>query len=122
MMSGEEKDNPAAPIAAAKGGVMAKKPERWQVVTKPYEREIVREIEYGVFAKDGKELVANVTSRKDAQLIVALPRLLKALEAAREYVSNTTTDCRECGEPNSSSSRNKTIRIIDAAIAAAKGE
>lgn len=57
-----------------------------------------------------------------ALLFAASPRMLEALEAAREYVSNTTTDCRECGEPNSSSSRDKTIRIIDATIAAAKGE
>jgi hypothetical protein len=55
-------------------------------------------------------------------LFAASPLMLEALEAAREYVINTTTDCRECGEPNSSSSRDKTIGIIDAAIAAAKGE
>ena len=96
--------------------------EKWTIVEKPFEREIVREIEYGIFAKNGKELVANVTSLKDAKLIAVAPRMLEALEAAREYVSNTTTDCRECGEPNSSSSRDKTIRIIDATIAAAKGE
>jgi uncharacterized membrane protein len=57
-----------------------------------------------------------------ARLFAVAPRMLEALEAAREYVSNTTTDCRECGEPNSSSSRDKTIRIIDATIAAAKGK
>ena len=59
---------------------------------------------------------------KHAQLFAASRLMLEALEEAREYVSNTTTDCRECGEPNSSSSRDKTIRIIDAAISAAKGE
>ena len=59
--------------------------------------------------------------KKHAKMMAAFPLMLEALEAAREYVSNTTTDCRECGEPNSSSSRDKTIRIIDATIAAAKG-
>jgi len=50
--------------------------EKWTIVKKPFEREIVREVEFGIFAKNGKELVANVTSRKDAQLIAASPRML----------------------------------------------
>jgi hypothetical protein len=95
--------------------------EKWEVIKRPFEREIVRSVEYGVYAKNGKELVANVANRKDAQKMAASPLMLEALKAAREYVSNTTTDCRECGELNSSSSRDKTIDIIDAAIAAAKG-
>ena len=66
--------------------------------------------------------IATVYEEKYVHLLAASPLMLEALEAAREYVINTTTDCRECGEPNSSSSRDKTIDIIDAAIAAAKGE
>ena len=67
-------------------------------------------------------IAMSFTQKEEAHLLAASPLMLEALEAAREYVINTTTDCRECGETNSSSSRDKTIGIIDAAIAAAKGE
>lgn len=84
--------------------------EKWTIVEKPFEREIVREVEYGIFANNGKELVANVTSRKDAQLIVALPRLLKALESLE----------RTAGLP---AAIDDPARVeARAAIAAAKGE
>ena len=84
--------------------------EKWEIVERPFEREIVREVEYGIFANNGKELVANVTSRKDAQLIVALPRLLKALESLE----------RTAGLPLAS---DDPARVeARAAIAAAKGE
>ncbi len=56
-----------------------------------------------------------------ALLFAASPRMLKALEAAREYVSNTTK-CRECEEANAIIQRHRLITAIDAAIAAAKGE
>ena len=78
-----------------------------------------------VLSRDGlnaRIIGMSFTQKEEAQLLAASPLMLEALEAAREYVINTTTDCRECGEPNSSSSRDKTIDIIDAAIAAAKGE
>lgn len=72
--------------------------------------------------RDKTDVVSLHYWEEDAKQMAAFPLMLEALEAAREYVSNTTADCRECGEPNSSSSRDKTIRIIDAAIAAAKGK
>jgi hypothetical protein len=65
---------------------MAKK---WEVVKQPFEREIVRTVEYGVFAKNGKELVANVTSRKDAKLIAAAPLMLEALETLTAVIGLT---------------------------------
>ncbi|NBW14419.1 MAG: hypothetical protein EBR82_41115 [Caulobacteraceae bacterium] len=84
--------------------------EKWTIVEKPFEREIVREIEYGIFAKNGKELVANVTSLKDAKLIAVAPRMLKALEALE----------RTAGLPAAS---DDPARVeARAAIAAAKGE
>ena len=66
---------------------MAKK---WEVVKQPFEREIVRTVEYGVFAKNGKELVANVTSRKDAHLFAAAPLMLEALKVANSYLLDSS--------------------------------
>lgn len=60
--------------------------EKWIVAEQPYEREIVRSVEYGVFAKEGEELVANVTSREDARLIAASPLMLEALVAAEDHL------------------------------------
>ena len=75
-----------------------------------------------VICTEEDEVISAHNWRPHAMLMLASPLMLEALEVAREYVSNTTTDCRECGEPDSLSSRDKAIRIIDAAIAAAKGE
>lgn len=84
--------------------------EKWEIVKKPFEREIVREVEYGVFAKNGKELIANVTSRKDARLIAASPLMLEALHDALDYIQFGMTPEEDV------------LQRIAAALKAAKGE
>jgi hypothetical protein len=89
--------------------------EKWEIVKKPFEREIVREVEYGVFAKNGKELVANVTSRKDARLIAASPLMLEALERMIKYIEAGAGATAEI-------EYGAVLNQARAAIAAAKGE
>lgn len=86
--------------------------EKWTIVKKPFEREIVREVEYGIFANNGKELVANVTSRKDAQLIAASPRMLAALQLTLTWMRD------DLGLDDDSPE----VAPVIAAIKAAKGE
>jgi len=89
--------------------------EKWEIVKNPFEREIVREVEYGVFAKNGKELVANVTSRKDARLIAASPLMLEALERMIKYIEAGAGATAEI-------EYGAVLNQARAAIAAAKGE
>jgi hypothetical protein len=101
-------------------------------MAKPYQiKPTTNEYGYDVFRICDSKLTCNgeatttvgqAETIDHARFFAVSPLMIEALEAAREYVINTTTDCRECNEPNSSSSRDKTIDIIDAAIAAAKGE
>lgn len=57
-----------------------------------------------------------------ARLFAVAPRMLEALKSAQEYIGNTVTNCRECGEANAIEKRDQMISAIDAVIAAAKGE
>ena len=91
--------------------------EKWEAVRQPFEREIVREVEYGIYAKNGKELVANVTSRKDANLIVAAPLMIEALTRLLYLIERDNNVTHNIEYADST--------ILDqarAAIAAAKGE
>jgi hypothetical protein len=87
----------------------------WTVVKQPFEREIVRRVEYGVFAKNGNELIANVTSRKDALLIAAAPLMLEALETLTAVVGLTPIAANKAAVQEA-------FDQARAAIAAAKGE
>jgi len=89
--------------------------EKWEVVKQPFEREIVRTVEYGVFAKNGKELVANVTSRKDALLCAASPLMLEALQRMIKYIEAGAGATAEV-------EYGAVLNPARAAIAAAKGE
>jgi hypothetical protein len=91
--------------------------EKWEVVKQPFEREIVRTVEYGVFAKNGKKLVANVTSSKDALLCAASPLMLEALQRLLYLIERNDSVTHNIEYADST--------ILDqarAAIAAAKGE
>jgi hypothetical protein len=81
--------------------------EKWEVVKQPFE--------YGVFAKNGKELVANVTSRKDANLIAAAPLMLEALETLTAVIGLTPIVANKAAVQEA-------FNQARAAIAAAKGE
>ena len=89
--------------------------EKWEVVKQPFEREIVRTVEYGVFAKNGKELVANVTSRKDALLCAASPLMLEALQRMIKYIEAGAGATAEV-------EYGAVLNQARAAIAAAKGK
>jgi len=64
--------------------------------------------------------IATVYEDAYLPLIIAVPLMLETLNAAREYVSNTVTNCRECGEADTTAKRDQLITAIDAVIAATK--
>jgi hypothetical protein len=76
---------------------------------------------YAVYSADG-HLVSMHYAREDANQMAASPLMLEALNAAREYINDITTNCRECSEPDSLPNRDLVINMIDDAIAATKGE
>jgi hypothetical protein len=89
--------------------------EKWEIVEKPFEREIVREVEYGIFARRGTELVANVTSHTDAHLLAAAPLMLEALKRMIKYIEAGAGATAEI-------EYGAVLNQARAAIAAAKGE